>query len=372
MPQEPWRFVVDELRQRAAHPAPRRRPRGAPRPPRLSVPVLSSVRVLSERRAGDRQAVALTVEDATHERYLIIRELVRDHEQDSGWRHYGGSEGPDRVIPDKPEPYVSLYAYADGHFFAGGQVQSPPTELARARLVWGDGYAIEDEIQNGVALFFGARDALEPATVEFLDEGGQVIASHVTFIDEPPPNAESIPFHRSPATQAREAPDHSGPGQSRVVFTREPAPSGDVPLLPLDGASVRAATPADVAAVLEFWRVAAEDDDRPADRREAVEGLIARDPDALMLLVNRDGILGCVVIGWDGWRAHLYRLAVHPGFRRRGIGRWLLQIAEQRLRAAGAIRIDAMVLDANKSAHGLWSAAGYLPQDNWSRWIKPL
>lgn len=169
MPQEPWKFVVDELHQRAARPAPRHRPRGGPRLPRLSAPVLSSVRVLSERRAGDRQAVALTVEDATGERYLIIRELVRDHEQDSGWRRYSGSEGPDRIIPDKPEPYVSLYAYADGHCFAGGPVRSLLTDLARVRLVWGDGYAIEDEIQNGVALFFGARDALEPAPVEFLD-----------------------------------------------------------------------------------------------------------------------------------------------------------------------------------------------------------
>jgi hypothetical protein len=62
----------------------------------------------------------------------------------------------------------------------------------------------------------------------------------------------------------------------------------------------------------------------------------------------------------------------HPAHRRHGIGRWLLEIVEQRLRAAGAGRIDAMVLDANTSAHGLWSAAGYTMQDNWSRWVKPL
>jgi len=68
MPQEPWKCVVDELGQRAARPAPgRHTPRG--RPPMLSAPDLTSVRVLSERGA-ERQAVALTVDDAGGERYL--------------------------------------------------------------------------------------------------------------------------------------------------------------------------------------------------------------------------------------------------------------------------------------------------------------
>ncbi|MGO9901682.1 MAG: GNAT family N-acetyltransferase [Solirubrobacteraceae bacterium] len=76
------------------------------------------------------------------------------------------------------------------------------------------------------------------------------------------------------------------------------------------------------------------------------------------------GILGCVVIGWDGWRAHLYR-RVHPDQRGHGIRRWLLAVAEQRLRSAGAIRFsDAMVLGANQPAHALWSAARCSPQDN--------
>ena len=65
----------------------------------LSAPDLASVRVLSERGAGDRNAVALTVDDATGERYVIIRELVRVLEGDGAWRRCSGCEGQDRVIP---------------------------------------------------------------------------------------------------------------------------------------------------------------------------------------------------------------------------------------------------------------------------------
>ena len=67
------------------------------------------------------------------------------------------------------------------------------------------------------------------------------------------------------------------------------------------------------------------------DRPAAVAGLIARDGSALLLAVHEETIVGCVIVGWDGWRAHLYRLAVHPDWRRRGLARWLLMVAEQRL-----------------------------------------
>jgi ribosomal protein S18 acetylase RimI-like enzyme len=147
-------------------------------------------------------------------------------------------------------------------------------------------------------------------------------------------------------------------------------PSSSEP--PLAGVTLRPATAEDVTNVLGFWRLAAEDTDRPADRPEAVEALLARDPSALLLAVSEEQIVGCVIIGWDGWRAHLYRLAVHPEWRRRGLARWLLTIAEQRLQAHGAIRIDAMVLDGNDAGHAIWSAAGYSRQENWSRWVKPV
>lgn len=134
---------------------------------------------------------------------------------------------------------------------------------------------------------------------------------------------------------------------------------------------LRPARSADVENLLGFWQIAAEDADRPADSPEAVERLIARDPDALLLAVHGTETVGCVIAGWDGWRAHLYRLAVHPDYRRQGLARRLLGAAEDRLGCHGAIRFDAMVLDGNDSAHTMWSAADYSPQENWTRWVKP-
>ncbi|BCJ43852.1 N-acetyltransferase [Actinoplanes ianthinogenes] len=135
---------------------------------------------------------------------------------------------------------------------------------------------------------------------------------------------------------------------------------------------MRKAEPADLPAVLAFWQGAAENGNRPVDTAEAVEALLARDPEALILAIGDGAVVGTIIAGWDGWRCHLYRLAVDPDRRRAGIGGRLIAAAEERFRALGGTRADAMVLDANERAHGIWTAHGYRPQPEWSRWVKPL
>src|SRR5690606_2643409 len=139
----------------------------------------------------------------------------------------------------------------------------------------------------------------------------------------------------------------------------------------MDELRTRAATAADLDAVLAFWKVAAEGTSI-SDDRTGVERLVARDPEALILAEQDGELAGTVIAGFDGWRCHLYRLAVHPERRRQGVASALLAAAEERFTALGGRRADAMVLRDNATAHRAWRAAGYGPEERWRRWVKPL
>ncbi|MGC4998627.1 MULTISPECIES: GNAT family N-acetyltransferase [unclassified Streptomyces] len=134
---------------------------------------------------------------------------------------------------------------------------------------------------------------------------------------------------------------------------------------------IRHATAGDIDAVLRFWGEAAEGTSI-SDDHAGVARLIERDPQALLLAELDGALVGTIIAGFDGWRCSAYRLAVHPGHRRRGLARALLAAAEDRFAALGGRRVDAMVLVRNETAHHAWRAAGYGPQERWRRWVKPL
>lgn len=130
--------------------------------------------------------------------------------------------------------------------------------------------------------------------------------------------------------------------------------------------------PQEIQEILEFWITNAENGSRPTDSEAAVRALITKDPEALILAVDNDAIVGTVIAGWNGWRSGLFRLAVREDMRSQGIGRLLVERALERLRDIGVGRVDAMVLDDNERAHSAWESFGFVRQDNWSRWVKTL
>lgn len=121
---------------------------------------------------------------------------------------------------------------------------------------------------------------------------------------------------------------------------------------------VRAAEPSDADAVVALW-AAAGSAASVTDDADSVRNLIAYDPLALLVAEIDGAVVGSIIAGWDGWRGSIYRLAVRPDARRRGIGRALAAGADARLRERGCVRISAIVISDDDRAVAFWTAMGY-------------
>jgi ribosomal protein S18 acetylase RimI-like enzyme len=134
---------------------------------------------------------------------------------------------------------------------------------------------------------------------------------------------------------------------------------------------LRTASAADLDAVLALWR-RAEASPSSTESANDLSGLLARDPEALLVADAGGLVVGSLVVGWDGWRGGFYRLAVDPAQRRRGLATALVGVGEERLRALGAHRLHAIVETEEAGAMAFWAAAGYALQSARSRFVKNL
>ena len=135
-------IVLGHLSRRRLGP-PRRPGSGRGEPPEaaaLGRANLASARFLSVREARSRWAAALTIEDRSGKRYFAVYHLTE--RDDAGWQATGSFVSPDRVLPGRPDPFLSLGAFcAEGVFLAN-------------------------------------RESIDPATVSFFTADGNWIASH--------------------------------------------------------------------------------------------------------------------------------------------------------------------------------------------------
>jgi ribosomal protein S18 acetylase RimI-like enzyme len=128
----------------------------------------------------------------------------------------------------------------------------------------------------------------------------------------------------------------------------------------------------DVPAVLALWETSRSAASVTPDTTEGLHAVIAQPGSALLLALEDDEVIGTLVVGWDGWRGNMYRLAVRSDFRRRGIALALVEAGHEHLRSIGARRVTALVGVDQEAAAGLWLAAGYSCDDRIDRFVRNL
>jgi ribosomal protein S18 acetylase RimI-like enzyme len=123
---------------------------------------------------------------------------------------------------------------------------------------------------------------------------------------------------------------------------------------------IRRARDDELTAVLQMWQAAGV---TPPSVSDSIEGLtrLIREPAALLLVaIIDDQIVGSVIGGWDGWRGNIYRLAVIPEHRRKGIARRLFAEITKGLFAKGATRLSALVEHEHQWAMDFWDSVSDL------------
>jgi ribosomal protein S18 acetylase RimI-like enzyme len=136
-------------------------------------------------------------------------------------------------------------------------------------------------------------------------------------------------------------------------------------------AVVRTCRRDEIPVVLALWS-AADTVPTPSDDAASLRRLLDGSADALLVAEVGGRMVGTLIAAWDGWRGNLYRLAVLPAYRRRGIARELVREGERRLADKGAVRVSALVYAEHEPAVGLWLAVGYHRDVRVGRFAKSL
>jgi hypothetical protein len=132
-----------------------------------------SVRFVKERQDGDLAMVAfeyVDVEDREWHGWLGVERV------DGAWRTVGGSFGSG-ANPPSPTPWANFgAAWSEGLAMAGGRVHGEG--VARVRLLSDSGDAVEDSVDDGIALLVFAGPFPRPWTAELYDASGALLRSH--------------------------------------------------------------------------------------------------------------------------------------------------------------------------------------------------
>ena len=134
--------------------------------------------------------------------------------------------------------------------------------------------------------------------------------------------------------------------------------------------TIRPAHENELPEVLRLWQEAGVTPPSVTDSIEGLTGLI-QEPGAILLVAVIDGrIAGSVIGGWDGWRGNIYRLAVTPEYRRRGVARRLVEDISNALFDKGAHRLSALVEHEHQWAIGFWDSLRDLGYEHDPRFVR--
>jgi len=116
--------------------------------------------------------------------------------------------------------------------------------------------------------------------------------------------------------------------------------------------------PDDTEQVVALWQACGLT--RPwNDPHKDIERKLQQEPELFIVAEHNRHLLGSVMAGYDGHRGWIYYLSVLPQYQSQGLGKSLVQQAEQRLRSKGCPKIQLMIRHDNSGVQDFYRTLGY-------------
>jgi len=124
---------------------------------------------------------------------------------------------------------------------------------------------------------------------------------------------------------------------------------------------IRAMSIKDYAKVIKLWQstegMGINDYD---DSRKCIKRFLQMNPKTCFVVEQNDKeIIGTILGGFDGRRGLIYHLMVKPEYRNNGLGKKLLEKAENGFKKRGVMRIYIVIFSNNTRGNKFWEDNGY-------------
>ena len=121
---------------------------------------------------------------------------------------------------------------------------------------------------------------------------------------------------------------------------------------------IREFSEADQQQVIALWQACGLVAPQNNPQRD-IERKLKVDPDLFLIGALDSVIVATVMGGYEGHRGWINYLAVHPEYQRKGYGKKIMEVVEQRIKAKGCPKINLQVRATNREVIRFYEALGY-------------
>lgn len=115
--------------------------------------------------------------------------------------------------------------------------------------------------------------------------------------------------------------------------------------------------------VITLWGVVFPNAPTHNDPAADIQSKLKIQSELFFVAVDEGKLVGTAMSGFDGHRGWVYYVAVHPEFRRRGVGSALMKKVEAGLAEMGCPKLNLQIRAGNAQVQSFYASLGYTVEE---------